>query len=159
MPIIHLTTTINAPIERCFDLSRSIDLHIASTAKTNERAIAGVTTGLINKGEQVTWLAKHFGIHQKLTAQITEMNFPYSFTDVQLKGAFKRMKHVHTFEQIGEQTIMRDAFEFESPMGFIGELFNELILTAYMKRFLIERNWVIKSSSESNEWKKYLSFP
>lgn len=64
MPVIILTTTINAPIERCFDLSRSIDLHMASTTKTNERAIAGVTKGLINKGEQVTRLAKHFGIDQ-----------------------------------------------------------------------------------------------
>ncbi len=159
MPIIHLSTSINAPIGRCFDLSRSIDLHMASTSKTKEKAIAGVTTGLINKGEQVTWLAKHFGIHQKLTAQITEMDFPHSFIDVQLKGAFKIMKHVHTFEQIGEQTIMTDAFEFESPMGFIGELFNKLILTAYMKRFLIERNLVIKTVSESNEWKKYLTYP
>lgn len=157
MPVIHLTTVINAPIERCFDLSRSIDLHMASTSKTNERAIAGVTKGLINKGEQVTWLAKHFGINQKLTAQITEMDFPHSFTDVQLKGAFKSMKHVHTFEQKGEQTIMNDKFEFESPMGFIGELFNKFILSAYMKRFLIERNEVIKTISESNEWKKYLA--
>lgn len=156
MPKIHLTTIINAPIERCFDLSRSIDLHMASTSKTNERAIAGVTKGLINKGEQVTWLAKHFGINQTLTAQITEMDFPYSFIDVQLNGAFKNMKHLHSFEQKGEQTIMKDVFEFESPLGFLGELFNRLILTGYMKRFLIERNLVIKSSSESNEWKKYL---
>lgn len=157
MPIIHLTTTINAPIERCFDLSRSIDLHMVSTCKTNERAIAGVTKGLINKGEQVTWLAKHFGIDQKLTAQITEMDFPHSFTDVQLKGAFKSMTHVHSFERKGEQTIMKDQFEYESPMGFIGELFNKLVLKAYMKRFLIERNEVIKTISESDEWKKYLA--
>lgn len=157
MPKIQLTTTINAPIERCFDLSRSIDLHMASTSKTNERAISGVTKGLINKGEQVTWRAKHFGIDQTLTAQITEMNFPHSFTDVQLNGAFKSMKHVHSFEQKGEHTIMKDEFEFESPLGLIGELFNKIILTAYMKRFLTERNHVIKNISESDEWKKYLS--
>ena len=156
MPVIHLTTTINSPIERCFDLSRSIDLHMASTSKTNERAIAGVTKGLINKGEQVTWLAKHFGIDQTLTAQITEMNFPHSFIDVQINGAFKSMKHLHTFEQKDQQTIMKDVFEFESPMGFVGELFNKMILTAYMKRFLTERNHIIKITSESNEWKKYL---
>lgn len=159
MPVIQLTTTINAPIERCFDLSRSIDLHMVSTSKTNERAIAGVRKGLINKGEQVTWLAKHFGINQLLTAQIIEMNSPHSFTDIQLNGAFKSMKHVHSFEQIGEKTIMKDEFEFESPMGLVGELFNSLILTAYMKRFLIERNRIIKTFSESNEWKKYLAYP
>lgn len=129
-----------------FYLSRSIDLHMPSTSKTNERAIAGVTNGLINMGKQATWLAKHFGIDQTLSAQITEMDFPHSFIDVQLKGAFK-------------STIMKDEFELETPLGTIGELFDELILTAYLKRFLIERNHVIKTISESNKWKKYLSFP
>lgn len=51
MPVIILHTQINAPIERCFDLSRSIDLHKISTAHTKEEAINGVTSGLINLDE------------------------------------------------------------------------------------------------------------
>ena len=69
MPKIELTTIIDAPIERCFDLARSIDLHKLSTAGTDEEAIAGVMSGLIGKNEQVTWKAKHFGITQKLTSK------------------------------------------------------------------------------------------
>src|ERR1700743_832336 len=38
-------TSIHAPIERCFYLSLNIDLHQQSTAQTQERAVAGVTTG------------------------------------------------------------------------------------------------------------------
>lgn len=63
MPKIELTTEINAPIEICFDLSRSIDLHQLSTAKTNEKAIKGVTAGLIGPDESVTWEAVHFALN------------------------------------------------------------------------------------------------
>ncbi|MES2590951.1 MAG: SRPBCC family protein [Bacteroidota bacterium] len=156
MPTIQITTHINAPIARCFDLSRSIDLHQLSTSKTNERAISGFTTGLINKGDQVTWEATHFGIRQKLTSLISEMDSPNTFTDVQLKGAFKYFRHQHFFEYQNGQTIMKDVFEFESPLGFLGNLFNKLILTDYMSRFLTERNQVIKHMAESDEWKKYV---
>src|SRR5882672_3399450 len=63
---IELTTPISAPIERCFDLSRSIDLHVASTHGTGERAIAGVTTGLIGLDETVTWKGRPLGLFGKL---------------------------------------------------------------------------------------------
>jgi ligand-binding SRPBCC domain-containing protein len=156
MPTIHLTTVINAPLERCFNLARSIDLHQASNSKTKEKAIAGVTTGIIEQGETVTWRAKHLGIYQKLITEITIVEYPYLFEDKMLKGAFKKMKHLHLFEQKGEQTIMKDIFEFESPFGFIGKLFNKLVLTSYMKRFLTERNKILKTVAESDQWKKYL---
>ena len=39
MPVIDITTMINAPMDRVFDLSRSIDLHTVSTAHTGERAV------------------------------------------------------------------------------------------------------------------------
>ena len=66
MPKIEITTEINSTLEICFDLARSIDLHKISTAKTNEEAISGRTTGLIELNESVTWEATHFGIKQKI---------------------------------------------------------------------------------------------
>ena len=81
MPLIFLETIINAPIERCFDLSRSIDLHKSSMKSTNEEAIEGKTTGLIELNETVTWRAKHLGVYQHLAVQITKFDRPHSFTD------------------------------------------------------------------------------
>jgi hypothetical protein len=57
MPIIELTTEIRAPIERVFDLARSIDLHVKTASGTDERAVCGVTTGLIGPDQEVTWEA------------------------------------------------------------------------------------------------------
>ncbi|WP_162051388.1 SRPBCC family protein [Pontibacter pamirensis] len=54
MPIITIETTVKAPLDVCFDLSRSIDLHTISTKQTGERAVAGVTTGLIELDKTVT---------------------------------------------------------------------------------------------------------
>ena len=72
MQLIHLETRIAAPPDRCFLLSLSIDLHKESTAQTQERAIAGVTHGLIGPGQTVTWQGRHFGVvlqHQTLKAR------------------------------------------------------------------------------------------
>jgi ligand-binding SRPBCC domain-containing protein len=156
MPKISIVTNIDAPIQRCFDLARSIDLHQHTSARTGEKAIAGTTTGLIKKGETVTWKAKHFGITQTLTSVITEMNPPFMFEDCMLRGAFKKIQHQHLFEEKDGKTIMVDVFEFESPLGIFGKLFNRLVLTNYMNRFLENRNQQIKMIAESDAWKKYL---
>ena len=157
MPIINLTTEINAPIEICFDLSRSIDLHVISTAKTNEKAIAGITKGLININETVTWQATHFGIKQKLTSKIIAFDRPTFFVDTQIKGIFKSMIHHHKFEQIEDNTIMVDIFEYQSPLGFLGKFIDKIILTGYLKQLLIDRNRTIKEFAESEKWKLVLS--
>lgn len=150
MPKIELTTVIKAPIEKIFDLSRSIDLHMESTKQTGEKAITGKTSGLIGLGETVTWRAKHFGIWQTLTSKITEFERPNLFVDEMINGAFKSFRHEHRFTSSGNQTIMKDIFEFESPLGILGKIFNTLILTRYMTKLLNERNRVIKEASEFN---------
>ncbi|MDR3697095.1 SRPBCC family protein [Mucilaginibacter sp.] len=148
--IIELSTTINAPIERCFDLARSIDLHLESTKQTGEQAIAGRTSGLIGLDETVTWQAKHFGIRQKLTVKITRFEYPNYFTDEMVEGAFKSFRHDHLFFNINGQTTMKDVFDFESPVWWLGKLANFLFLTRYMCKLLVIRNQVIKQVAEAS---------
>lgn len=148
MPEIQLTTVIKADIQTVFDLSRDIDFHQKSVPGTGEKAIAGRTSGLIEEGETVTWRAKHLGIYQTLTVKITSMEKPFYFTDIMQKGAFKSMEHQHIFRQQGENTVMTDIFEFHSPYGIIGKIFDEIFLKSYMKRFLLKRNEQIKIAAE-----------
>jgi ligand-binding SRPBCC domain-containing protein len=156
MPTIALQTLIHAPMERCFDLSRSIDLHQRSVAHTNEKAIAGVTSGLIGLYDEVTWQAKHFGIVQKLAVRVTEFNRPHHFQDVMIFGAFQKLQHDHYFEQVGSHCRMRDEFDYTSPFGILGILADRLFLEAYMTRLLITRNATIKYVAESEEWRTIL---
>ncbi|MFI5160011.1 MAG: SRPBCC family protein [Sphingobacteriales bacterium] len=149
MATITLSIFIDAPIEKVFDLARSINLHMESTKQTGEKAIAGKTSGLIELGETVTWRAKHFGIWKTLTSKITEFDGPNFFVDEMVKGAFKSFRHEHYFSTVNGQTLMKDVFVFESPLGILGRLFNWVILTTYMKRLLEERNRVIKETAEN----------
>jgi|SRR3954465_12342153 len=157
MPTIELKTEIKSDIETCFDLARSIDFHKISTAHTNEKAIAGRTSGLINLNESVTWQATHFGIRQKLTSKITSFERPFHFRDEQLKGAFKFIMHDHYFEEQNGKTIMKDVFSFQSPLGMFGQLFDKLVLTEYLKKILVERNSLIKEYAETTKWKLILN--
>jgi ligand-binding SRPBCC domain-containing protein len=156
MPIIELRTEIKSTIDICFDLSRSIDLHKISTAQTKEQAIEGITSGLIKLNETVTWQAIHFGIKQKLTSKITAFDKPNYFRDEQVKGIFKSFCHDHKFEQIENKVIMTDVFEFESPFGILGRIFNKLILTNHLRQLLTDRNNTIKEFAESEKWRTIL---
>ncbi|MBW8360616.1 MAG: SRPBCC family protein [Kaistella sp.] len=156
MALIKLTTRIKNTPQICFDLSRSIDLHKISTAHTNESAVDGCTQGLINLNEFVTWEAVHFGIKQRLTTKITVFNFPSQFRDEQIKGIFKFMRHDHLFEEDGNETIMTDIFHFQSPLGFLGNVADKLVVTKYMTRLLAKRNETIKAFAENGEWKSVL---
>ena len=157
MPKIELKTEINSTLDICFDLARSIDLHKISTAKTNEKATEGTTFGLINLNETVTWQATHFGIRQKLTSKITAFEKPIYFRDEQIKGAFKSIYHEHKFEQLDNKILMTDNFEFESPFGVFGKVFNNMILTNYLRKLLIDRNEIIKEFAETDKWKLVLN--
>ncbi|TPD65472.1 SRPBCC family protein [Flavobacterium microcysteis] len=156
MPRICLKTTITAPIDIVFDLSRSIDLHTVSTKQTNEEAIAGKTSGLIGLGESVTWRAKHLGFTQSLTSKVTDYNHPSFFADEMAEGIFKRFRHEHHFETEGNQTLMTDIFEYQSPFGILGKLADFIFLENYLRSFLKKRNTAIKEVAESDEWKKIL---
>lgn len=148
MPIIKLSTEIKAPQSLCFDLSRSVELHLQSTQETQERVVAGRTTGFFEEGDVVTWEAIHFGIRQQLTVKITKVQHPDFFEDVMLKGAFANMEHQHYFEEYGEFTIMRDVFTYRSPLGLLGILADKLFLENYMRKFLVKRNDCIKKLAE-----------
>jgi ligand-binding SRPBCC domain-containing protein len=156
MPTIHLTTFIAAPAEVVFDLSRHIGLHKESMSHYREEAVAGTRMGLIEKDETVTWRAKHIFKNRLLRVKITEMEKPVMFTDEQLQGDFKMMKHEHHFKPCENGTLLIDLFHFESPYGIVGSWFNALFLTSYLKKLLEQRNKFIKEVAESDRWKRLL---
>ena len=146
---------VNAPAERSFDLARSIDLHLRSTAETGEEAVGGVQSGLLGMGEQVTWRARHLGVWQTLTSRITRFDRPRSFRDSQVQGPFARFDHDHLFEAIGGATRMTDVFDYTAPCGLLGRFAETVLLTAHLTALLTKRATVIKRVAESDEWKRY----
>jgi hypothetical protein len=157
--IIELETKTAAPPERCFLLSLSIDLHTESTAPTRERAIAGVTQGIIGPNQTVTWRGRHFGLMLTHTSLIDRYDPPHYFRDVMAKGHFRSFEHEHLFEPTDDgSTLMRDRLHFAAPLGPLGRLAETFVLRAYFTRFLRERDAVIKrvAESPSGDWQRYI---
>jgi ligand-binding SRPBCC domain-containing protein len=155
-------TVIRAPIERCFDLARSVEAHLAGNVHCGEMAQAtgGVTSGLIGPRQQVTWRAKHFGVWFTLTSQITAFDRPAYFQDTMLRGVLRSMSHDHFFRSLSpNQTEMRDVFSFAAPLGVLGLVAELTVLHRYMRALLRERNSVIQQIAESPNWQKYLVAP
>jgi ligand-binding SRPBCC domain-containing protein len=148
---IELETIIQAPPARCYALKLDVQQHVAATAHTQERIVAGRTSGRLELGELITWEARHLGVRQRLTVQVTAAEPPYHFRDEMRRGAFRSMSHDHYFEPIegGLATRMHDVFKFESPGGPIGKLVDKLFLTGYMTRFLLLRNAQLKQQAEA----------
>ena len=156
MALIELETWIEAPIERVFDLARSVDAHMASTEGTGEKAIAGRTSGLIGAGEWVRWRARHFGVTQCLTVRITAFDRPNAFEDEMTRGAFSEMRHRHRFVEQDGGTLMRDEFYFTAPLGVLGRMAERWFLVRYMTGFLKRRGRALKALAESDGWEKYV---
>lgn len=148
MTTINLSTKIKASIQIVFDASRNIDIHQLSASKSNEKAIAGVTSGLINLNETVTWRGKHFGLYLTHKSRITAMTFYSYFIDEMEEGKFKSFKHQHFFEEINGITTMTDKLQYETPFGIFGKLFDYLFLKKHLKVFLLERNKILKAVAE-----------
>ena len=151
MTTIKITTNYYAPIERVFNTNRDIDIHQQTASKTKEIAIAGITSGLINKNETVTWKGKHFGVFITHQSLISEMIFPTYFVDEQLKGHFKSFKHQHFFEQKENYVEVKDLLEYETPFGIFGKLFDKLFLKKHLTNFITYRNAILKDLAEKKQ--------
>jgi ligand-binding SRPBCC domain-containing protein len=148
---VRLETLIAAPIGDCFDLSLSVDAHTASMRASGERAISGVTSGVLKLGDTVTWRARHFGIVFLMTSAITEYDYPRRFVDEQERGPFRRWRHEHTFATMPDgKTQMIDIVEFQSPFGSAGSIADGLVLRNYMPYLLHQRNTWLKTALETH---------
>ena len=150
MTTINLTTKIKTSKQIVFDASRNIDIHQQSASPTKEKAIAGVTSGLINLNETVTWRGKHFGFYLTHKSRITAMDFYDYFVDEMEEGKFKTFKHQHFFEEKNGITIMKDHLQYEAPFGIFGKLFDVLFLKTHLTQFLLERNKILKETAENS---------
>jgi ligand-binding SRPBCC domain-containing protein len=149
---IELQTVIAAPIERCYDLSLSVEVHLRSAASTGERVVAGVSSGVLKLGDHITWEARHLGLKHRLSMTISAADRPRMFRDELVRGPFRRLVHDHFFEQTDGGTLMRDVLELSSGLRPL----DELVLKPHLRRFLLRRNAVIKELAEGDDWRDYV---
>ena len=149
MPEIILETLINAPAETCFDLMRDVRIHNQTVANTREKAVSGVTDGKIRLGQSITFEGKHFGIRQRLTVKVVELDRPRLFVDEMTAGSFKTFKHIHEFFSKGDATLIRDTLIWTSPFGILGKIVDKLLLERHLRNLVQTRNAKLKEIAET----------
>lgn len=156
MPTITLERTVDAPVERVFDLARSVDCHVETMARHDEAAVDGVTAGLLDAGDRVTWRARHFGVHLTMTVEMTALERSGHFRDEQVAGPFADLVHDHRFESTGAGTRLRDTFRFQSPAGPLGQVVDAAVLRRYLRRMLERRTERLAALAEGDDWQRFL---
>ncbi|WP_239021680.1 SRPBCC family protein [Nocardioides jishulii] len=137
---LEIETWSDLSPEQLMERSLDIDLHLSSMADSDERAVGGVTSGLITLGEEVSWRARHLGIWWSMTSRITVLEPGRRFVDEQVRGPFKRFRHEHRFDAVDGRTRMVDTIDFDAPFGPLGSVAERLVLARYLERLIRTRN-------------------
>ena len=118
-------------------------------AASRERAVGGITSGLIEDGQEVSWEAHHLGIRWRMTSRITAFRRPHRFVDEMVRGPFASFRHEHCFEPDGDGTVMTDTVELRMGWGPIRRL-ADVCAAAYLRRLMVRRNTVIRERAEQH---------
>ncbi len=157
MPTIRQEIAIQAPCERCFDLTRSVDFHVASAQKIAARADGGRRTGLSDAGDYTVWSARFCGVRSSMVMQIEDYNRPGEFCDRMTTGLLHQFKHTYRFQPLADGGCkMSDELIIEAPFLFLGRLMEVIYLRSRMVYLVGERLAAIKRAAESEEWRQYL---
>ncbi|HEY8181957.1 MAG TPA: SRPBCC family protein [Thermoanaerobaculia bacterium] len=139
--IITVETSIAAPVELCFDLALDVDVHAESARFSGEHVVEpGRTSGVLQAGDLLTFEGRHFGIRQRFTTRITEVDRPRRFVDEMVRGFFRKLRHVHEFYSRDHGTLMRDVLEIEGTFAFL--------LKRHMRWFVATKQQHLKSIIE-----------
>ncbi len=144
---------VNAPIERCFLLSTSVDL-VRQTLQM--RPVSGKVSGLIESGDQLLWRGWKFGIPAKHETLITGYTRPTFFQDTMGQGYFRHFQHDHHFHFIDGQTTMWDVVRFSLPFGKPGHILGKKLVVPHVLALMQNRFALIKRIAESDDWQHYI---
>ncbi len=150
---ISETVHVNAPMDRCFLLSTSVEL-VGQTLRL--RPISGRMSGLVGPEDRVTWYGWKFGLPQLHESLVTVYERPQFFQDTMERGKFKRFQHDHTFAELNELTVMNDRVRFALPLGWAGDVAAKQLMVPYITRLVRRRLKLLKRVAESEEWRRYL---
>lgn len=153
MYIVKDSIHIQAPIDRVFALSTSVDIVRLTLGMT---PVAGRTAGLVLAGDTVDWRGWKFGLPQRHVSLISGYEAPVFFEDSQMKGRFAQFRHEHHLQQVGEHVLAYDKVHFALPFGPLGKLVAKHVMLPHITGLLARRFALLKRLAETEGWREYL---
>lgn len=156
MITIRHEVRVRAPAARCFDLARSVDLHVDSATDIAARAVDGRTHGLSADGDCTTWSARFCGLRFAMTTRVEDFAPPTRFADRLTRGLLRQFAHRYHFTPLPDGgCTMSDDLTIEAPCGPLGRLAERLYLARRMNVLVRRRLEYIRRVAESDDWRRY----
>ena len=156
MLLIRHEVNVRAPAARCFDLTRSVDLHVDASTEISARAVGGRCTGLSRQGDATVWSAHFFGVRFPMTTRIENYLYPQRFGDRMIRGV-RRFAHAYRFRSLPDGgCLLSDELIVEAPGGFLGRPVEAFYLRRRMDGLVRRRLEHIKAVAEGHDWERYL---
>lgn len=145
---------INAPVERVFLLSTSIDLVGRTLGMT---PVKGRTRGMIVEGDRILWKGWKFGLPQVHETLITGYVKSKFFQDTMgTQGRFATFQHDHHFVEVDGHTLLNDKVRFSLPLGWPGKMVAHYVMVPHIAKLLKQRFELLKRVAEGQDWERYI---
>lgn len=83
--------------------------------------VTGMSTEKIQEGTVIDYKLKLKGVPLNWKTLIKKWDPPHSFIDNQESGPYQLWHHTHSFEKLGNGTLLSDEVRYKLPLGFLGQ--------------------------------------
>jgi ligand-binding SRPBCC domain-containing protein len=108
----------------------------------------------MHPGARIDYRLRLWGVPVRWATQIERFEPPYLFTDIQLRGPYRRWHHTHEFHEAEGGTEMRDRVEYEMPLGPVGLLAHRLFV-----RRSVEEIFAFRQQKVAELWPEIATRP
>ncbi|UCF62651.1 MAG: SRPBCC family protein [bacterium] len=119
---------IERPVSEVFDFfSRAENLEKVTPSQLQFQILTPLPI-IMKAGTIIDYKLKLHRIPLSWKTEISEWDPPHRFTDIQVKGPYRKWIHQHIFENSGSGTRMKDMLEYAIPAGFLSSFINQLLV-------------------------------
>ena len=119
---------IERPVAEVFDFfSRAENLEKVTPPQLQFQILTPLPI-VMKAGTIIDYKLKVHHIPLSWQTEISEWDPPYRFTDIQVRGPYRKWIHQHIFENSGSGTRMKDLLEYAIPGGILSSIINHLLV-------------------------------
>lgn len=145
MPHLHFVQRLAAPLEQVFAFHADPYNLLKITPASLNLCVTNPEKVIMAKGLRITYKIKVAGLPLPWESEITRYDPPHSFTDVQLRGPYRRWEHTHTFQADGpDHTTVTDEIDYEVPFGFLGQAIAGWAVRRQLHRIFAHRAQILE---------------
>lgn len=138
--VLNTSQTLPATLEQVFPFFENArNLSEITPPWLDFRLINPDAAETSHRGARYEYTIRWFGIRVGWQSEIVEYVPPHRFVDVQLKGPYVLWRHVHLFEAVEGETLLRDAVSYRLPFGTLGKVAHRLAVKRQLREIFLYR--------------------